>query len=86
MPSVPFLYPLKTSENRRFSVFRGHKKGTLGSNGLTSTCFFIMMALSKAVLKKLSKEEVINLALNYQSKFDSTLTGIRKELGENTLK
>ena len=26
----PFSYPLKTSENRRFSdVFRGYRKGTL---------------------------------------------------------
>ena len=40
------------------------------------------MALSKASLKKLSKEEVINLALDYQSKFDSTLAGIRNELSE----
>ena len=28
--NVPFLYPLKMSENQRFSdVFRGYKKGTL---------------------------------------------------------
>ena len=28
--NVPFLYPLKISENQRFSdVFRGYKKGTL---------------------------------------------------------
>ena len=40
------------------------------------------MALSEASLKKLSKEEVINLALDYQSKFDSTLAGIRNELSE----
>ena len=38
------------------------------------------MALSEAALKKLSKEEIINLALDYQSKFDSTLAGIRNEL------
>ena len=29
-PTVPFLDPLKTSENQRFcGVFRGNKKGTL---------------------------------------------------------
>ena len=34
MSSVTFLYPLKTSENRRFSdVFRGYKKVTLDING-----------------------------------------------------
>ena len=28
--NVPFLYPLKTSENQRFSdVFKGYRKGTL---------------------------------------------------------
>ena len=35
MTAVPFLNPLKTSENLRFSdVFRGYKKGSLGNNGL----------------------------------------------------
>ena len=35
LPDVPLLYPLKASENRRFSdVFMGYKKGTPGSNGL----------------------------------------------------
>ena len=38
------------------------------------------MALSEAALKKLSKDEIINLALDYQSKFDSTLAGISNEL------
>ena len=33
LPNVPFLTPLKTSENQRISdVFRGVKKGTLGRN------------------------------------------------------
>ena len=40
------------------------------------------MALSGAALKKLSKEEIANLALDYQSKVDSTLAGIRNELSE----
>ena len=35
LPDIPFLCPLKTLENRRFSdVFIGYKKGALGSNGL----------------------------------------------------
>ena len=35
LPSVPFLYPLKTSENPKFSdTFRGYKKGTPGRNRL----------------------------------------------------
>ena len=35
LPNAPFLYPMKTSENLRFSnVFRGYKKGISGSNGL----------------------------------------------------
>ena len=40
------------------------------------------MALSETSLKKLFKEEVINLALDYQSKFHSTLAGLRNELSE----
>ena len=38
------------------------------------------MWLSKSALKKLSKDEVIALALEYQNKFDSTLTNINKEI------
>ena len=38
------------------------------------------MALSEFALKKLHKVEIINLSLDYLSKFDSTLAGIRKEL------
>ena len=34
-PNVTFLYPLKTSENIRFSdVFRGYRNVTLGEYGL----------------------------------------------------
>ena len=40
------------------------------------------MALSESALKKLHKDEIINLALDYQSKFDSTLAGIRNELSD----
>ena len=40
LSNIPFIYPLKTSENKRFSdVFRGYKKGTLETNGLM---FFIV--------------------------------------------
>ena len=35
LSGVPFLYPLKASENRGFSgIFKGYKKGILGGNGL----------------------------------------------------
>ena len=37
------------------------------------------MALSESALKKLHKDEIIKLALDYPSKFDSTLAGIRNE-------
>ena len=40
------------------------------------------MALSESALKKLHKDEIINLALDYQSKFDLTLAGIRNELSD----
>ena len=39
------------------------------------------MALSEAALKK-SKDKIINLALDYHSKFDSTLSGISNELSD----
>ena len=38
------------------------------------------MSLPESVLKKLSKNEIIALALEYQSKFDSTLTNMNKEI------
>ena len=34
------------------------------------------------MLKKLSKEEVIDLALQYQNKFDSTLANVNKEISD----
>ena len=37
------------------------------------------MSLPESVLKKLSKNEIIALALEYQSKFDSTLTNMKKK-------
>ena len=40
------------------------------------------MSLSESALKKLYNDEVIALALEYQNKFDSTLTNINKEISE----
>ena len=40
------------------------------------------MSLSETVLKKLSKDEVIALTLDYQKNFDSTLTNINKEISD----
>ena len=40
------------------------------------------MALTEAALKKLSKDEIVSLALDYQNKFDSILAIIRNELSD----
>ena len=40
------------------------------------------MSLSESALKKLPKDEVIALALEYQNKFDSTLANINKEISD----
>ena len=40
------------------------------------------MTLSESALKKLHKDEIISLALDYQNKFDSTPAGIRNELSD----
>ena len=40
------------------------------------------MGLSEVALKKLSKEKVFNITLDYQSKFDSTLAWIRNKHSE----
>ena len=40
------------------------------------------MALSESARKKLHKDEIINLALDYQNRFDSTLAGIRNQLSD----
>ena len=37
------------------------------------------MSLSESGMKKLSKDKVIALALEYQNKYDSTLTHINKK-------
>ena len=40
------------------------------------------MPLSEAALTKLKKDEAIALTLEYQEKFDNTLTNISKDLSE----
>ena len=40
------------------------------------------MSLSEAALRKLTKYEVITLTLEYQAKFDNTLSNINRELSE----
>ena len=40
------------------------------------------MARSESALKKIHKDEIINLALDYQSEFDSTLAGNRDKLSD----
>ena len=40
------------------------------------------MSLSEDVLRKLTKDEVIALTLEYQAKFDNTLSNINRELSE----
>ena len=40
------------------------------------------MTLTKSTLKKMSKDDVITLALDYQDKFISTLANINKDIGE----
>ena len=40
------------------------------------------MSLSEAALRKLTKDEVIILTLEYQSKFDNTIFNINKELSQ----
>ena len=42
-----FLYPLKTSENKRFSdVFRWYRKRPMPLNGLGTSCSLLAMHLS----------------------------------------
>ena len=40
------------------------------------------MSLSEAALRKLTKYEVITLTLEYQAKFDNTLSNINREVSE----
>ena len=40
------------------------------------------MTLTEASLKKMSKDNIIILTLDYQDKFNSTLVNINKDIGE----
>ena len=40
------------------------------------------MTLPEEALRKLTKDELVNLSLEYQSKFNSTLANIHKDMGE----
>ena len=40
------------------------------------------MSLSESVMKKLSKDKVIALTLEYQNKFDSILANINQEISD----
>ena len=40
------------------------------------------MTLTEAALKKMSKDDIITLALDYQDKFNSALANINKDIGE----
>ena len=42
----------------------------------------ISISLSESSLKKLNKDEIISLALDYQSKFETSLAAIKNELSE----
>ena len=40
------------------------------------------MTLPEEALRKLTKDELVNLSLQYQNKFNSTLTKIDKDMSE----
>ena len=40
------------------------------------------MTLTETALRKISTDDIITLALNYQDKFNSTLANINKDIGE----
>ena len=40
------------------------------------------MTLTEVALRKMSKDDIITLALDYQDKFNSTLANINKDIGE----
>ena len=44
--------------------------------------FCYNMTLPEEALRKLTKDELVNLSLEYQSKFNSTLANIDKDMGE----
>ena len=65
--NVPLLYPLKTSEDLRFSdVFRGYRSGTLAENGLNNSLkilvfqrFFTVLILMQNILKKVYEDTIL---------------------------
>ena len=55
-PNATFLYPLKTSENLRFSeVFRGYRNVTLGEYGLNSLSLVFHIVYDTLILREKSK-------------------------------
>ena len=51
-PNVPFLNPLKTSENLWFSdIFRGYRNETLGENGLNYSMSFEIKVILRGVFR-----------------------------------
>ena len=70
VPIAPFLYPLKPSENLVFDVFRGYRKGALGTNGFTDFFFFF----SGLLKTKLVAHEDLIMSLNWNKKGDYLLS------------
>ena len=71
-PNVPFLYPLKTSENQRFSdVFRGYRNVASAWNGLACSLLyqkfemnmFCYMKYSWTILKILKQNIVVRCVI-----------------------
>ena len=57
--NVPYLYPLKTSENRRFSdIFRGYRSGTLVENGLKTMSFNLTRVTRSSLFSFQNPKEV----------------------------
>ena len=52
--NIPLLYPLKTSENQRFSeVFRGYRSGTFVENGLKTHYLHTKLLCQKPLLRQI---------------------------------
>ena len=66
IPNAPFLYPLKTSENRKlFWCFQGVEKGTLQTNGLMGFTWNHLLKHSIRMTKclKLSTWRKLNISI-----------------------
>ena len=63
--NVPLLYPLKTSENLRFTdVFRGYRSGTLVESGLSFKFFCVSILITETVVHYTSgRKGSMNLCL-----------------------